>query len=126
MKHKTQSLSSEVQSADTIFALLTDQRRRYVVDVLSEQEPPIPLYDLVIRVSSLETETKPDNIAAETIDEVATALNHVHLPKLDDANIISYDTETNTVTSVQTEALELLMSFVEDVQRVYCLEALVE
>ncbi|RKD97201.1 DUF7344 domain-containing protein [Halopiger aswanensis] len=123
MENKTQSFSTEVQSADTIFALLSNQRRRYVVNVLSEQEPPIALHDLIISVSSLEAETEPENIAAETIDEVATTLNHVHLPKLDDANIISYNTETNTVTSVQTEKLKLLMSSVEDVQRVYCLEA---
>lgn len=116
MENRTQSLSTEVQSPDRIFALLTNQRRRYVVNVLSEQEPPITLYDLVISVSSLETETEPDNITAETIDEVATALNHVHLPKLDDANVISYNPETNTVTSVQTEELARLMSSIENVQ----------
>ncbi|WP_436344233.1 DUF7344 domain-containing protein [Natronorubrum sp. FCH18a] len=105
MEKKTQSLSTEVQSLDTIFTLLSDQRRRYVVDALSEEEPPIALYDLVTPVVSLERGADPDDISADTIDEIATTLHHVHLPKLDDADVIDYATETNTVTSAQTEVL---------------------
>lgn len=116
MEDKTQSLTIEDQSPDTIFTLLSDQRRRYVVTALSEQEPPIALHDLVRQVVALETETEPNDISADTIDQAATTLHHVHLPQLDDANIITYDTETNTVTSVQTEELASLMSFADGVE----------
>ena len=114
MEDTVQSLSTGVQSLDTIVTLSSDQRRRYVVGVLAERDSPMAFDELVTAVASLERETDPDAVSVETFDEVATTLHHCHLPKLDDANIIDYDTATSDVKSARPE---VLTSILETVRR---------
>lgn len=105
MENITQPHVDATQSPDTIFALLSDRRRRYVSKILSEQDLPIGLHQLATAVASWETGTASDEVSAETTAEIATTLHHVHLPKLADADVIDYDTATNTVTATRTERL---------------------
>lgn len=106
MADSIHSRSTDAQSLNLIFTLLSNQRRRRVVTVLLERESPIALHELVTAVASWETdETEWADVSADLTDEVAAALHHVHLPKLDEADLIDYDTETNAVTSARTEVL---------------------
>lgn len=107
MENRIQISSDTVQSLDTTFAILNDQRRYYLREILSEQDPPIDLSQLAAAVASRETGTDSDESPAETTDEIAIGLHHVHLPKLDDAGVIDYNAETNTVTSTRTECSRL-------------------
>lgn len=103
MENRIQSTFGTVQSLDTTFALLNDQRRYYLSEILSEQDPPIDLSRLAAAVASRETGTDSGERPAETTDEIAIGLHHLHLPKLADADVIDYDAETNTVTSTRLE-----------------------
>lgn len=49
-----------------------------------------------------ETGGGTEESSSKTTDDIATALHHVDLPKLADAQVIDYDSETNTVTAVRT------------------------
>lgn len=106
----TRTRRSDVQSPKTILPLPTDSRRRYAVAALVEREAPVALRDLAAAVAAAECETPPDDVPSDRVDEVATALHHVHAPKLDDAGLVDYDAEANVVVRTRTEELE---SFVE-------------
>lgn len=70
---------------------LADARRREVLTVLTRIEDPTSLADLAERVAAAAG-------PAVSADRVRIALDHLHLPKLADAGIVSYDREDRTVT----------------------------
>lgn len=90
----SQSTSSE---RDTLFELLADPRRRRLIETLDElgQGARVPLADLSERLAATEGST-----AGEARHDVAIALHHVHLPMLDEAGLVDYDSETNVVETV--------------------------
>lgn len=79
---------SRLRSLDEIFELLANQRRRESLYVLVRREGPITVTELGDEVAS---------VVEATPERVATALYHVHLPKLADAGVVEYDVETGTV-----------------------------
>jgi len=110
MTDDTRARRFDAQSPETIPALLTDSRRRYAVAVLAERDAPVALRDLAAAVASAEREASQDGAPSDRVDEIATALHHVHAPMLDDAGVVDYDAEANVVARARTGALE---SFVE-------------
>lgn len=87
---------------DEVFDVLVSPRRRAVLYELYGRSDPIALSDLAIAVSRSE----PNGIDTEeiTADEtvttdrpVALALDHVHLPKLQQAGLVEYDRTERTV-----------------------------
>lgn len=108
MEDKTASPATDAQDLDERYSLLSDRQRRCVVEILSEEDPPIALRELATEVASRETEAGSENVPSDTIDEIAVTLHHIHLPKLDAANIVDYDVKANTVASARTKELATL------------------
>jgi glycine cleavage system regulatory protein len=85
---------------DEQLELLADRDRRVVLATLlehgDERLPVGVLTDVVAR-------SRPEAVSEQT---VLTALHHVHLPKLDCANVIEYDAEASLVTYRGDERLE--------------------
>ncbi|WP_254810077.1 DUF7344 domain-containing protein [Natronosalvus amylolyticus] len=79
-------------SLDTVFDILADRRRRFVL---------YHLYDAVDGVSTVEELVdfvavhEPD--AGPSKDEIQVALYHIHLPKLEEAGVIEHDQRSETV-----------------------------
>lgn len=96
------------QSPEEVFTLLSNRRRRDAVDVLSNQETAVTLRKLVDSIAARETGT--DDVPEEAADAVATALHHVHLPKLDQAGVVSYHPTAGTVEYHESPALESLLA----------------
>ncbi|MFC7142386.1 hypothetical protein ACFQMA_21430 [Halosimplex aquaticum] len=74
---------------DTAFELLSDRRRRAVIEVLRTAPR-----------GSLEFSALADAVAAVTDDDVADlapALYYSHLPKLDAADVVDFDAEAGVV-----------------------------
>lgn len=111
MENNNHSSEMDTQSLATVHALLSNQRRHYVITAISEQESPIALDEFATAV--IETETGVRDISAKMTQEIIPELHHEHLPKLDDAGIIDYNAETNTITSIQTEELAPILEFTE-------------
>ena len=67
------------------------------LDILAERTEPIEIEALAARVAAEET----DGIIVEdgAVADVALALHHVHLPRMDDLGAIDYDPMTNRVES---------------------------
>ncbi len=86
---------SSAPSLDTVFDLLSARRRRYVIYYLVDMDDDtVDCDSLVEHVASLEADTDP---SAERIDRIAADLYQIHLPKLDDAGVVDFDSRSDTV-----------------------------
>lgn len=94
-------------STDTLFNVLANQRRRYVLHALKEHETPLSLAALATKVAALENERPGTEIPRDEHERVHASLWHSHVPKLDDAGIVEFDRESDTVTLAEdTKTLE--------------------
>ena len=105
MKTSTSSHAAEAASLDSIHAVLSDRRRRFVVDILVGRQSPISLNVLARAVATRIPAAPADSVAGDAPEEIATTLHHRHLPKLAEANVLEYDPETKTVTPRDTDRL---------------------
>lgn len=81
------------------YRLLSDERRRTALAVLETEGTPIDLTELARAVA-----TRADDIDAsesEQVEQLATALHHTHLPKMDKLGIVDYDPSTRHITFVE-------------------------
>ncbi|WP_276253780.1 DUF7344 domain-containing protein [Halomontanus rarus] len=94
-------LESFDESRDRLFSALAHRRRRLALSLLDrrESETPITREELATsmiaceRAMGLETEN-----GSEAADQLATKLYHQHLPKLEDAGLVTYDRDDETIS----------------------------
>lgn len=76
--------------------LMSVRRRRTVLAALAELGFPVVVDELAAAVVEREMEPgAPD----EPVDQIATELHHVHLPKMDSLGVIDYDHTANRVVT---------------------------
>ena len=114
-------------SQDVVFDLLSSPRRRYVLYLLRDAGEPVELTTLAEHVAAWENDVEIDDITEQERKRVYVSLYQTHIPRLDEAGVVSYDKETGLV-SLSTEAREIdgyLETSEEDVawERVYLLLA---
>lgn len=85
-------------SRDELFEILASERRRTVVSVLADREPPVGVDALARAVA--ERGGDPES--------VRVSLYHIHLPKLDAVGLITFDPGRRTVTRVADGLEDLL------------------
>lgn len=100
MSHATHDLLDTSDRTDDLteserHRLLEVDRRRYALDALAEYEEPLDLEDLAAAVAEREDDLDEENPSA--LSAMATALHHIHLPKLSEAGVIEYDPRANRV-----------------------------
>ena len=78
--------------ASTIFDLLSDQRRRYVLHYLTRRIGAVNVGEVAEQIVLWEDEPTRDRY-----ERVCTALVHTHLPKLRDAGVVDYCPALETV-----------------------------
>ncbi|WP_049920853.1 DUF7344 domain-containing protein [Halopiger djelfimassiliensis] len=105
------ALSAErTPSLDLVFDLLSNRRRRYALYVLYEQPDGVAtveeLTDDIVsferQYSGAESETGID----DRKQRIRTELQHVHLPKLEDAGMLEHDQRSETVRYWTQPSLE--------------------
>jgi hypothetical protein len=84
-------------SQDLVYDILSSPRRRYVLYYLRQVDEPIELTALAEQVAAWENETEPDSLTDQERKRVYVSLYQTHVPKLDDAGIVSYNTDDGTV-----------------------------
>lgn len=82
-------------SEDERHRVLAAERRRVLLDVLAEREPPVHVEELAAAVADREEAV----VDQEAVQEVAVGLHHVHLPTLGACGVVDYDPDTNVVVS---------------------------
>jgi DNA-binding transcriptional ArsR family regulator len=84
-------------SEDTIFSILSNERRRYVLRYLDRVEREAELGDLTERIAAWENGVEVNELDYNQRKRVYTSLHQTHLPKLDDAGVVEYDHDRGTV-----------------------------
>jgi hypothetical protein len=85
-------------SHDTIFSMLSNQRRRYVIHFIKRDPGPIRIRDLAQQVAAWENGIEVEELTYKQRKRVYTSLHQTHLPKLHDAGVVEYDRDRGTIT----------------------------
>ncbi|WP_222918623.1 hypothetical protein [Natrinema sp. SYSU A 869] len=107
-------------SLDLVFDLLSNSRRRYVLYYLNDQsdgvatiedltESVITLEEVTVRGDADEESTASLTAGHDSPDqqaEVQMELQHIHLPKLEDAGVLEQDRRSETVRYWSQPSLE--------------------
>jgi DNA-binding transcriptional ArsR family regulator len=96
--HPRGPFDAERLSKDTIFSMLSNQRRRYVLYYLNQRSGTVSLRDLAERIAAWENDVDVADLDYKQRKRVYTSLHQTHLPKLDEAGIVDYDQEEGTIT----------------------------
>lgn len=88
----------EPLSQDLVFDLLSSPRRRFVLYYLRSESESIALTTLADEVASWEYETPVEELTEQERKRAYVSLYQTHIPKLDDAGIVAYDTDSGVVT----------------------------
>ncbi|NHN47398.1 hypothetical protein G9464_07290 [Halostella sp. JP-L12] len=100
-----------VLSKTEIFDVLRNQRRRFVLQYLKRNETPVELGDLATQVAAWEYDASVDDVTSAQRKRVYTTLQQTHLPKMDEAGIVEYDSSRGTIRG--TDATEDLSVYLE-------------
>ncbi|RQG99917.1 DUF7344 domain-containing protein [Natrarchaeobius oligotrophus] len=84
-------------SKGEIFEVLRNQRRRYVLHYLKQDGRPVELGDLAQQVAAWEYETTLEGVTPEQRKRVYTTLQQTHLPKMDEAGILAFDSDAGRI-----------------------------
>ncbi|WP_449421051.1 DUF7344 domain-containing protein [Salinadaptatus halalkaliphilus] len=101
-------------SSDTILSAVADEHRRAILNALNTSFEETLEYDVLVdhvadRVRDEDAKRESD----EHRQRVRIALRHTHLPKLEEARIIDYETETGQIQFVGGELERDLLTLVE-------------
>lgn len=92
-------------SADTVYELLSNRRRRYLLDCLAEHGYSLTLADLADEVAAREHDAQVKAVPEEEVLRIYLTLYHQHVPKLAEADVVRYDQDGDLVASGETAPL---------------------
>ncbi|WP_263018494.1 DUF7344 domain-containing protein [Natronobiforma cellulositropha] len=101
MKSPTQT---EPLSKGDIFEVLRNQRRRYVLQYLKQDDSAVELGDLAQQVAAWEYETTLEEVTPEQRKRVYTTLQQTHLPKMDQSGILVFDADRGLIEATDRAA----------------------
>lgn len=106
----------EAPTKEMIFEVLSNERRRYILSYLHQQEDgTVDLRELVTQVTALETETPPEQVRSDDRKSVYVGLRQTHLPKMDTYNIVEYDSDRAKIELTEAaEQAKLYLEFVPE------------
>jgi hypothetical protein len=90
-------MSDEDRLDETVvYEILSSDRRRHTINYLRASDEGVEVNDIAEYIAEKETgESPPPKDARKT---VYVSLHQTHLPKMDDLDIVNYDTDTKEVT----------------------------
>ena len=100
-------------SKETIYEILSNQRRRFTIHALKYSDHAMELNEISKRVTAWEQNTEMSAISYDQLRSVYTSIKNTHLPVLEENGLVRYDAETKMVAP--TEALDGLDVYTEAV-----------
>ncbi|PSP55804.1 hypothetical protein BRC82_04280 [Halobacteriales archaeon QS_1_67_19] len=98
-------------SREEVFDAVQNLRRRYVLYYLQRFDDPVKLGDLAEQVAAWENDTTPDAVTSNQRKSVYSALHQTHLPRLEAAGVLEYDTERSLIRATrETAGLEIQLA----------------
>lgn len=87
-------------SIDEVFRLLGHERRRLALCCLADGDGPMSLTDLAAAVAARERGTARADLTTTDVTQTYLSLFHVHVPTLEEADIVTFCQDTGTVEPV--------------------------
>jgi hypothetical protein len=89
---------------DTVFSVLSNQRRRHVLACLRDEPEGSNIRDLSRQIAAWENDVPVVEVTYKQRKRVYTSLHQTHLPKLADSGVIDYDRDRGTVALTEHAA----------------------
>lgn len=96
---------------DELFDVLSNRRRRYAVHLLEREDGPLRLGPLAEQIAAWEHEIDREVVSCAQRKRVYTALQQIHLPRMDEAGIVAFDDRAGIVEP--TEAMDAMDVYVD-------------
>lgn len=100
------STDSTDLSQDLVFDLLSNRRRRFVLHYLIQENRPVSIQELSRQLAMWEFEAPAEELTDQQEKRIYVALYQTHLPKLEDAGVVDYDSDTGLV-EISSQATQL-------------------
>ena len=84
-------------SADDLFDVLSNRRRRYVVYFLKHTTGAVDLRPLATQIAAWENGEPRAEVSSIERKRVYTSLQQVHLPKMNDLGVLTFDKRSGTI-----------------------------
>ena len=84
-------------SRSSIYEIISNDRRRRVLEVLREEDREVYLREMAERVAAWENDQPVAAVTTQDRRRVETALRQFHLPKMADVGFLHYDDRRKTV-----------------------------
>lgn len=98
--HATVAALGDVDlQTEVLFDVLSSTRRQFVVACLAEYGSPMALADVADELVTWERDAPITDIPAEEVKSAYVSLYHVHVPKLEEAALLEYSQEPDTVAA---------------------------
>lgn len=88
---------TEALTQDEAYDLLSNERRRFVIDSLRERGEPIDVMELSRMVAASEYDTAPEELSDQQVKRIYVSLYQTHIPKLDESVVVEHDKDVGTV-----------------------------
>jgi hypothetical protein len=88
-------VETDAEDWDAVLGCLADRRRHVVLSTLSMTDTPIDRLELATAIAET---AHGDSDPNGSVKPILQELHHTHLPKLEDAGLCTYDTDTKTIT----------------------------
>lgn len=100
---------------DEVLLALADPQRRIVLRALVDEFPSEVSVDALEEVVARELEGQPPSLRSTST--IAIQLRHVHLPRLDEVGLCTYDADRECVAYRGDEFVETLLEYIEERRR---------
>lgn len=84
-------------SPDALFEVLSDRRRRILLELLRTTDAPMAFADAVREVVEREHDERFSELSDDVIENVHVSIHHIHVPKLVTAGLVEYDADRRTL-----------------------------
>lgn len=82
---------------DTVFEILSNSRRRFMLSYLHEHDGPVDLMDLANEIAAWENDTTVDELTDKQSKRVYVSVYQTHVPKLVSTGLIEYDSDSGLI-----------------------------
>ncbi|MFC4542804.1 hypothetical protein ACFO5R_12815 [Halosolutus amylolyticus] len=90
-------MSERTINFDAVLDLCRNRQRRIVLAVLTDQQRPLTLRDLVEVVIKHNHHLSATAVSGDELSQVRLSLHHEHIPTLEAASVIDYDRDRGLV-----------------------------
>lgn len=118
MAIRSQGVSYDMDKLDDVFDLLRLEQRRYVLYYLEQQDRPVPISEVAMKVQEWENEAVSPQDFDNIVEELTIQLQHRDIPKLRKAEYIEYDPASNEIelSGIPAE-VSVLLSVTEAIEQ---------